>query len=299
MATSALELKGLTKLYGQSRGVEDLKLSIQPGEVFGFLGPNGAGKTTTIRLIMDFIHATNGTIQVLGLDSHRDVVSVHQQVGYLSSDMALDHQLTGEQYLTYIANLNKHVDRDRLAQLVQQLQCETNRKIAHLSRGNHQKIGLVAALMHDPDLLILDEPTSGLDPLMQAQFNQLIREHAQRGKTTFMSSHVLAEVQSICDRVGFIREGRLQRVQNLSELMAQSFKYVRLHYQKVPATKELKKLAGVRKLEVLPQTITLQLAGDPGPLLTWLAKHPPRDLRITEPNLEEMFLEYYEGSNSA
>ena len=207
MSVPALSFDHVSKKYGSSRGVQKLNFKVDQGEVFGFLGPNGAGKTTTIRMILDFIHTTQGSIKVLGLDSHNEAVAIHKRVGYLSGDMEMDRRLTGRQYLEFVANVRGNVAWSEVQKLVDRLECQTDKKIAYLSRGNKQKIGLVAALMHNPDLLILDEPTSGLDPLIQAEFQKIIREHRAQGKTAFISSHVMSEVEEVCDHIGFIREG--------------------------------------------------------------------------------------------
>lgn len=264
------------------------------GVVFGFLGPNGAGKTTSIRMIMDFIKPTSGTINVLGLDSHKDAVELHSKVGYLSGDMEMDRKLTGRQYLEYMANLRGGIPWASIQKLVDRLQCQTNKKIAYLSRGNKQKIGLVAALMHDPDLLILDEPTSGLDPLIQLEFQKMIAEHRSRGKTAFVSSHVLSEIQQICDMVGFIREGELVDVQPLKELEARSFKNVRVTLTKAHP-KALQGIDGVHDLLVDGTVVTCKVSGNFPDLLKALAALPVKNVTIEETNLDDLFLHYYQA----
>lgn len=288
-----LRLSSVTKTYGKSRGIADVNLSVVQGEIFGFLGPNGAGKSTAINVILDLLRPNSGRITVLGLDSRRDSVAIRRRVGYLSGDMTTDPGLTGAQYLDFASNLHGDVDKDYTKVLISRLRCETNKKIKSLSRGNRQKIGLVAALMHDPDLLILDEPTSGLDPLIQNEFHDIIRERKKHGKTTFMSSHVLSEVQAVCDRVGFIREGKLVRVSSLDELFSDAPRRVRVTYRTVAPDSQLKKLEGVEKLKTIGKSRHFTFRGDYNELMRVLSVKPIQDVEILEPQLDELFMEYY------
>lgn len=288
-----LRLHELTKRYGRSRGIENISLGIMEGEIFGFLGPNGAGKSTTINTILDLLRPTSGKITIFGADANKHSASVRKRIGFLSGDMETDPGLTGKQYLEYAANLHGGVDKKRIRELTKQLRCETNKKIRHLSRGNRQKIGLVAALMHDPDLLILDEPTSGLDPLIQSEFNKIILDRKARGKTTLMSSHVLSEVQEICDRVGFIREGKLVRVSPLKELIAKAPRRVRVTFDGDAPDTRLKTLKGVSKMTKSDHTREFIFHGDYNELLRVLATKKIMELQIPEPSLDELFMEYY------
>jgi ABC-2 type transport system ATP-binding protein len=213
-----IEIKNVTKMYGNAVGVKDISLDIEPGAIFGFLGPNGAGKTTTISMVVDLIRPTSGNINVFGLDSADNSLEIRKRIGYLAGDFALDRGLTGWEQLEYFGNLRGNFDKKYVRELAQRFDCNLNKKFKALSRGNKQKVGLISALMHKPELLILDEPTSGLDPLVQAEFNKVIRERQKEGKTTFMSSHILGEVQEICDRVAFIREGRLIDIKSMVDL---------------------------------------------------------------------------------
>ena len=201
----AIVTQGLTKSYGSSRGIVDVSMTIEAGEVFGFLGPNGAGKTTTIRTLLDFIRPTAGRATVLGLDPHRNSVEIHRRVGYLPGEFSLYEHMTGRDYLGFFATLRGGVDQQVIDALAERLQSDLDTKIASLSHGNRQKIGLVQAFMHQPPLLILDEPTQGLDPIVQQTFHGLVLEARQAGQTVFLSSHVLSEVERVCDRVGIIR----------------------------------------------------------------------------------------------
>lgn len=295
-STTVLRLHSVTKQYGaRSRGITDISLSVAKGEVFGFLGPNGAGKSTTINTILDLLRPQTGTIQIFGRDHRDHPATLRQQIGYLSGDMETDPTLTGRQYLHFVANLHDSVAQATINGLVERLKCDLDKKIRHLSRGNKQKIGLVAALMHDPDLLILDEPTSGLDPLIQAEFNAIIREHQQRGKTTFISSHVLSEVQAICDRVGFIRDGKLIKVSGLDELIREATKRVTVTFAKTVPKNSLVNLPGAHHVTIDNQTATFHFKGNDNELLRLLAAHPVKDIQISEPDLSDLFMNYYQS----
>lgn len=298
MAVPAISLSKLTKRYGSSRGVTDLTLKVEKGEVFGFLGPNGAGKTTTIRMLMDFIRPTSGTAKVLGLDCQKDPTQIHKRVGFLAGDMEMDPRLTGRQYLEYVANLRGGVAWSKIQVLIDRLQCETERKIGKLSRGNKQKVALISALMDDPDVLILDEPTSGLDPIMQSEFNTIIREHRAKGKTAFVSSHDLSEVEQICDRIGFIRDGALVAVQPLKVLTKQSFKRVSVTFPAKPNKAEFENIKDVSSVEISGKTAHMQLRGDISPLIKVLSTLKLKDLTIQDANLEDIFMEFYESKES-
>ena len=206
-----IEVAGLTKGYGRKRGITDVSFEVTEGEVFGFLGPNGAGKTTTMRLLMALLYPNAGSARIAGLDCWRRSVDVKRVVGYLPGELALDPNLTGGQILAYFANLRGGVDRAYLDALIARLDLDPTRRFRHYSHGNKQKVGLIQAFMHRPRLLILDEPTSGLDPLNQHEFDRMVAEVRGDGRTVFLSSHILSEVESVCDRVGIIREGRLVR----------------------------------------------------------------------------------------
>lgn len=298
-STVVLKLEKLTKSYGKSRGVEDISLEIQSGEVFGFLGPNGAGKSTTINTILDLLRADSGSISIFGLDSHKDSVAIRRRVGYLSGDMATDPTLTGAQYLRYASHLHGGIADSQVAELVRRLHCETGKRIKALSRGNRQKIGLVATLMHDPELLILDEPTSGLDPLVQSEFNQIIRERQHAGKTTFMSSHILSEIQTICDRVGFIRDGKLIRVSRLDELLNDSPRRVSVLYGSAPPDSQLKTADGISKLKSNGNRREFVFRGNYNELIRIIGSKPIKDLQIVEPPLDELFMEYYQSTETS
>jgi ABC-2 type transport system ATP-binding protein len=209
MNSAVIEIQGLTKFYGRNRGVADLAFSVEAGEVFGYLGPNGAGKTTTIRLLLDLIRPTRGTARLFGLDARRDGTAARRRIGYLPGELALDPRMTGRNALGLLGRLRGPVDWPEVQRLAERLGCDLSRRVGALSHGNRQKLGLIQAFMHRPELLVLDEPTLGLDPLVQHEFYLMVEEARAAGRTVFISSHVLPEVERLCDRVAIIRAGRL------------------------------------------------------------------------------------------
>lgn len=294
MADPIISLKNVTKRYGNARGITNISLDIQPGEVFGFLGPNGAGKSTTINMLIDLTRPTSGKISIFGQDSVEDSLQIRQNVGFLTGDMALDLSLTGLQQLTYFANLRGEVPLKRIKELAAELDLNLHRKIKTLSRGNRQKIGLISALMHDPDLLILDEPTTGLDPLVQADFNKIVLDNKKRGKTTFLSSHLLSEVQEICDHVAFIREGKIIGVQIMADIASGSPKGISLTSSDQALKQDLKKLKGVKIISSTRSQTDLSFTGDINELLRLIAKHKVSDITIKDADLETIFMQYYQ-----
>jgi ABC-2 type transport system ATP-binding protein len=219
---AVIETDGLTKLYGSARGIEDVTISVEAAEVFGFLGPNGAGKTTAIRTLLDLLHPTSGSARIFGLDSHRDSVAIRARIGNLPGDFGYGKQATGRQALRLLARLRGIDGLGRADALAERFRADLDRPLGQLSRGNRQKIGLILATFHSPELLILDEPTSGLDPLMQEEFMALVAEERERGCTVLLSSHELDEVERVCDRVGIVREGRLIAVERLADLLGKT-----------------------------------------------------------------------------
>lgn len=297
---AVIELTNLTKTYGgNSRGVSDISLAIEEGSVFGFLGPNGAGKTTTISMLVDLIRPTNGSVKIFGLESQKDGVEIRKRIGFLAGDFALDESLTGRQQLEYFGSLRGGVDSKRIIELAKRFDCNLNRPIQNLSRGNRQKVGLISALMHDPELLIFDEPTSGLDPLMQAEFNEVIREHQKAGKTAFISSHLLSEVQEICSEVAFIREGKIIAIRKMYELQHGSPKRLSIVSGDSSLSAKLKKLAGIQELTHHGEKIEATFSGDPNALIKLIGSARVKDLIVQEADLETIFMQYYQEKNSA
>lgn len=294
----AIETAQLTKYYGASRGVVDLDLVVEQGEIFGFLGPNGAGKTTTIRLLLDLIRPTRGQARLLGYDSRRDSVAIKRQVGYLPGELALWDNLTARQILTYLGHLHGEVALARIEGLAERLQLDLGRKFREYSHGNKQKVGLIQAFMHQPRLLILDEPTGGLDPLNQQEFFQMAAEARAAGATIFLSSHVLSEVEHTCDRVGLIRAGQLVHVAPVHELVSEAHYHVELGLETPMAAAVAGAFAavpGVSALTVEPAGYALRfVVQGPFDRVVKLAAHyPVRSLTSHEPTLEDAFLTYY------
>jgi ABC-2 type transport system ATP-binding protein len=297
--SSAIVLDRLTKFYGTNRGVLELSLDVPRGVVFGFLGPNGAGKSTTIRVLLDLIRPTSGRATVLGLDSRKDSVEIHRRVGYLPGELSLYPRLTARKLFEYFGNLRGARDRARAESLADRFDLPLERPIRSLSRGNKQKVGLVQAFAHRPELLILDEPTSGLDPLMQQVFNSLVRETVAEGGTVFLSSHVLSEVQDIADRAAIIRDGRLVAAEEIDDLRGRAVRELEVRFASAPPRAELVAVPGVLETVVEGNVARLRLEGSPDALVKALARHEVVDLTSHEPDLEDVFLSYYSGDGRA
>ena len=291
--TAVIELDRLTKRYGAARGIEDVTMTVERGEVFGFLGPNGAGKTTTIRTFLDLLHPTGGSARIFGLDSHRDRAAIHARLGNLPGDFAYEPRLRGRELLEYLAQARGLDGLGRAAELAERFQADLDRPLGELSRGNRQKIGLVQAALHDPELLVLDEPTGGLDPLMQEAFLDFVAEQRQRGRTVFLSSHELDEVERCCDRVGIIREGRLVAVEDVEEVTRRAYRHVTLEFAARVDPDEFRRLPGVIDLVPDGRTLTFKATGDLDPVIKAAARHTVTDIELVRPTLEEVFLTYY------
>lgn len=289
----AIEAAGLQKRYGRSRGIEEVTLAVRPGEIFGFLGPNGAGKTTTIRTLLGYLLPTDGSAQVLGLDIGRASLAIRRRTGYLPSEANLYPHMRGREMIDFALASRGRRDNGRVRELADRLEIDLSRRIKQCSRGMRQKVAIVAALAHDPELVILDEPTTGLDPLVQRTFADLMRAEAGRGKTVFLSSHNLAEVEALCQRVAIIREGRVVTVDEVDALRRMRIKRVSVRLSGDPP--DLAGVPGVRAVRAHGEWLTLQAAGDLRPLLAVLAAAPLQDLRVEDPSLEEVFLDYYNG----
>ena len=288
----------LTKSYGTRRGVAELTFSVAPGEVFGYLGPNGAGKTTTIRTFLDFLRPTSGRATVFGLDSHRDSVQIHGRIGYLPGEFSLYDRMTGADYLTYLANLRGGVPAGHIQALAERLDLELGTRIKTLSHGNRQKLGLVQAFMHGPELLILDEPTQGLDPLIQQEFYGLVAEARADGRTVFLSSHVLPEIERVCDRVGIIREGRLVAVEDIGDLHAKEIRTLEIHFAMPVRPDAFDGVPGVHRVEIAGDVARITVGGSMDAAIKRAADFEIVDLQSHELGLEEIFLTFYgKGEN--
>jgi ABC-type multidrug transport system ATPase subunit len=293
-----IETERLTKAYGTHRGIIDLDLEVGQGEVFGFLGPNGAGKTTTMRVLLDLIRPTSGVARVFGIETTADPVAIHRRIGYLPGEFDLYDRLTGAQTITYFGNLRGGVDRAYVAELVERLDLDPSRRFKEYSKGNKQKVGLVVALQHRPDLLILDEPTSGLDPLIQQTFYGLVEEARRDGRTIFLSSHIIDEVDRTCDRVAIIREGRLVQVDRIEAIRELAFHHVELTFAAPVAPALFDGLPGVSDVAVRGDVVTMRVSGPIGAVVTVAAQHGIVDVVSREPNLEDVFLAQY-GDHAA
>ncbi|MBP1705285.1 MAG: transporter related [Chloroflexi bacterium] len=295
MAEPIIRADKLTKYYGRARGVIELDLEVQPGEVFGFLGPNGAGKTTTIRTLLDFIRPTAGRATIFGLDAHRDSLAIRRRIGYLPGELTLYESLSGRELLSYFAHLRGMLRDGRGEVLAERLDCDLGREIRTLSHGNRQKLGLIQALMADPELAILDEPTLGLDPLVQLEFFKIVDEIRAAGRTVFVSSHNLPEVERICDRVGIIREGRLLAVETVAGLKERALRRLELRFAEPVPVDLLAGVPGVRDLVVDGANLTCVVVGPVDPVLRTALRHEIEDVISHEPGLEEVFMAFYGG----
>jgi polyether ionophore transport system ATP-binding protein len=287
--------EGLTKRYGSTLALDGLDLTVAPGEVYGYLGPNGAGKTTTIRLLLGLHRPSAGSASLFGVDAWRDPVAAHRRVVYVAGEPFLWPALTSDETFAYLARLHGSTDRSYRDLLVKRFQLDTRKKVRALSKGNRQKVQLVAAFATRADLLILDEPTSGLDPLMEMAFRETAREAKERGQTIFLSSHMLSEVEAVCDRVGILRAGRLVDEGTLAQLRHLSAQTVDVVFAGEPPT--IDGLRGVQVERTGPNALRFEVSGSPQALLAALGRHPIVSVTSREPSLEEIFLHHYDGSD--
>jgi ABC-2 type transport system ATP-binding protein len=291
--TAIIQTEKLTKSYGSHRGIVDVDLEVTEGEAFGFLGPNGAGKTTTIRVLLDHLRPTSGRATVFGIETTADPVAIHRRIGYLPGEFTLYDKLTGGQTIEYFANLRGGVDAAYQADLVARLDVDPTRKFKEYSKGNKQKIGLIVALQHRPDLLVLDEPTSGLDPLVQQTFYEVIREAKAEGRTIFLSSHILSEVEKTCDRVAIIREGQLAKVDRVEALRDLAHHQVELRFSGEVPVGAFAAIPGVSEVTTEDHTLRMRVSGSIAPVVREAARYELLDFVSREPSLEETFLAQY------
>ncbi|MCB9436568.1 MAG: ABC transporter ATP-binding protein [Anaerolineales bacterium] len=298
MSTIVIQTQGLSKHYGDFVALRDLNLTVYAGEIFGYLGPNGAGKTTTIRTLLDIIRPSAGSATIFSKDIRQDSVKIHAQLGYLPSEMTFYENMTARQYVRFLERARRTSCMAEAERLAQRLDFDLNRSLEGLSTGNKRKIGIITTLMHRPPLLILDEPTSGLDPLMQQVFNELVREVQNEGRTIFLSSHNLNEVQALCDRVGILRQGELTDVESVDKLTRLSFRWVHLEFAEAVDARAFEQLSGVSHLQADTTKVKLQVTGDMDALIKLAAQHTICDIRVEDPTLEEIFLKYYGRDNA-
>ncbi len=296
--TAAIEAIGLTKTYGATRAVSELGLQVEAGQVFGFLGPNGAGKTTTIRMLLALQRPTQGRAAVLGLDAQRDSVEIRRRVGYLPGELELYPRMTGRRHIEWFARARKTHDPALAAELVERFGVTLDRPAKELSKGNRQKVGLVLAFMHRPELLILDEPTSGLDPLMQNEFEGLVREVVAAGRTVFLSSHELDEVQRLANRVAIIRSGRIIATDTVEHLRQSAPRKVEVRFPQRVSPSLFAAIEGVTVTAGDGQRLALQITGALAPVLNVIAEHDPVDLLVRPADLDELFLDLYRDPSS-
>lgn len=300
MAAPSIDIKKLSKRYNKSSklALDGLSLTVYPGEVYGFLGPNGAGKSTTIRLLINFLQPTSGSAEILGQDIVQDSVAIKRSVGYLPGDFAIYPKMTGLQYLEYLNELQggKSLTYGRV--IAKRLKADLNKRLGELSRGNRQKIGIIQALMHRPKVLILDEPTSGLDPLMQEEFYSLINEAKQEGTAVFASSHILSEVQKMCDRVGIIRSGVLVAERNIDEMSEEAAHTLEIIFANKPPIAELKKVRGVKVQSSAGNRVIITLKGNLSDLFKVLSRYDVKAIDTHNLDLEDMFIQFYEEKST-
>ncbi len=297
MAKELIVTEGLTKNYGKTPGIIDLDLEVRQGEIFGFLGPNGAGKTTTIRTLLDFIRPTKGKITIFGQDSHKESVAIKSRIGYLPGELELYKKLRGSELLHYFSNLRGRVDWKYVEKLAAVLEFDMSKPVKTLSSGNKHKLGLIQAFMHKPDLLILDEPTIGLDPLMQQEFYRLLLEAKAEGQTVFISSHILPEVERVCDRVGFIRHGQLVDVFEISELKKRALRQIEIDFAEPVSKDDFANLSGIKDISVAHNILSCTVSGSLDAVIKAAAHFTVNNIISREPNLEDIFLSYYGDDN--
>ena len=293
MTADAIAAEGLTKRYGRSRGIEDVSFGVRAGEVLGFLGPNGAGKTTTIRTLLGLLRPSGGTARILGFDVWREGVAARARTGFLPGEFSFDAQVTGAELLDLFADLRGVGDRAYARALAQRFEADLTRPFGELSRGNRQKLGLIQALVHRPAVVVMDEPTAGLDPLMQEEFMRLVGELRGDGTTVFLSSHNLAEVERMCDRVGVLREGRLAAVETVEAITGRALRHVTLRFAGDAPVQDFSRLPSVSDLRADGPRLTFLLAGEPNEVIRTAARHRLLDAEIARPSLEDAFAAFY------
>jgi ABC-2 type transport system ATP-binding protein len=293
--TDAVHTEGLTKRYGETLALDSLDLAVREGEVYGYLGPNGAGKTTTIRLLLGLHRASSGRAELFGMDAWGDPVAAHRRVAYVPGEPFLWPKLTGAETLEFLAQLHGGTDAAYRDRLVERFKLDTSKRVRALSKGNRQKVQLVAALATRADLLILDEPTSGLDPLMEVAFRETVHEAKERGQTVFLSSHILSEVEALCDRVGILNNGKLVDEGSLAEMRHLGAQRVDVTFDGAPP--RIDRLDGIQVTPAGDHSLRFEVSGSIEPLLKELAGQRVVSLTSREPSLEEIFLHHYQGAN--
>lgn len=293
--TAVIEISKLTKFYGAVRGVEDVDLTVNRGEIFGFLGPNGSGKSTTIRVIVDMLRPTSGSVKVFGLDSRTDSIKIHHRIGYLPGELAMYDRMTARQMLGFFASIRGLEDLSKMHLLAERFDLDLDRPFRSYSSGNRQKVGLVHAFMSTPELVILDEPSSALDPLMQQEFYALLDEVKEAGRTVFLSSHVLPEVERVADRVAIIRQGRLVATEHVADLKAKARRSLEVTFEEAVPADLFAGMSSVAEVRPLPdgRSLGFVVVGTMDELVKAIAQYPVRNISSRNGNLEDVFLEFY------
>jgi ABC-2 type transport system ATP-binding protein len=297
VSAAAISTAGLSKDYGGGHGLFDLELEVRQGEVFGFLGPNGAGKSTALRLLLGLIEPTAGSAQVLGLDTVTESHAIHRRVGFLPGDLALYRRLTGREVLDYLGSLRGGADAGVRDSLAERFEADLSRRVGELSTGNRQKLGLIQAFMHEPELVILDEPISGLDPLVQRSFHTLLKEVSSEGRTVFLSSHTLSEVELVTDRLAILRQGRLVVVDSIENLRRVATKRIDFEFAEPVAAEEFRALPAVRDAVADGRIVTVSFEGAADAVIKTAAAHEVTAVRPRDYDLESIFLRYYQGDS--
>jgi ABC-2 type transport system ATP-binding protein len=288
-----IQTTNLTKFYGKNRGIENVSITVNKGDIFGFLGPNGAGKSTTIRTIMDFIRPTGGSASIFGMDCHRDSVAIRKRIGYIPGDFGLYGHMTGWKFLEYFGKVRGGYDAEAASDLAKKMDIKLDRRMKEYSRGMRQKVAIIQAFMNNPDLIIMDEPTNGLDPLVHQNFMDMLRENADRGTTIFMSSHVLSEVEKSCNRVAIIKEGGIVAEEQVEALRQKSGKILEVKFKEAP-TREIFYLPGISNVTRSNGTYRMNVTGNMEEILKEISAYKLADISIHQMTLEDIFMHYYE-----
>ncbi len=297
MSNPVIQIDSLSKYYGKYRGVEDVSINVDQGQIFGYLGPNGAGKTTTIRIMLGFLLTYKGNIEIFGQNIKKELSSILARTGYLPGELSLYGNLNVSEFLEYFSNIGRNGKKNYRKELIERFGCEPEKKISSLSTGNKQKVGIIQAVMNDPELLILDEPTKGLDPLMRQEFYDLLRELKSRGKTILLSSHVLSEVEKVCDKAAIIREGSIVAVEDIHSLKTKNYKILEIKCRDCINEKNIRDLKEISELEYYGNTIKCHIHGDMNPLIKVLENNHILDIESSSPGLEEVFIKFYGEKN--
>jgi len=294
-----IKTENLTKYYGKNRGIENLNLEILDNEVFGYLGPNGAGKTTTIRLFLDLIKPTRGKVEIFGKKVDKNFWNIKSRIGYLPGELHLYENLTGKEFLEFITCLRRNVNKKKMKDLIDRFNVDIFKPIRDLSQGNKQKIGLIQAFIHDPDLIILDEPTLSLDPFMQQEFYKLITEEKKNGKTFFISSHILHEVEKICDRVGIIKDGKLIALEAVKDLREKTVREIDIYFTEPVSLELFSNIQQIKDLKLKGNIVKIYFTGRIDPIIKRISNFEVENIVTHEPTLEEIFFKLYKGDKDA